>query len=188
MWTTLGCKIEDNSLIRFYFEYIPPNISGETDSVIWVDTSSGEDYEAARGQTETVTSTCIGNNAIGWSSCLQDVLAIPTTEAGYISVTCCAQEAAWLKAILKEFGQDTTPIMMTGNDGARKLSENPEFHRRTKHINIRYHYIRSQLSDGELKIDWTPGRKNKADLLTKSLAGPKLNEAIVAVLGKEIHQ
>jgi hypothetical protein len=74
--------------------------------------------------------------------------------------------------------------MMTDNDGTRKLSENPGFHGRTKHINIHYHYIRSQLRQGELTIDWTPGGKIKADLLTKSLARPKLGLEITTVLGK----
>jgi hypothetical protein len=65
----------------------------------------------------------------------QDV-AISTKEAEYIALICGVQDAAWLKAILKEFGQDTTSIMITDNDGTRKLLENFGLHRQTKYITI----------------------------------------------------
>jgi hypothetical protein len=73
-------------------------------------------------------------------------VAISTTEAEYITLTYGAQEAVWIKALLNELGIDTVPMVMIDNDGAKKLVQNPGFHRRTKHINIRYHCIRNQLS------------------------------------------
>jgi hypothetical protein len=156
--------------------------ASEIKPVIWVDASYGGDQEAGRSHTGTVT--CIGENAIGWSSRRQDIVAISTTEAEYIALTCGAQEAVWIKALLNELGIDTVPMVMTDNDGAKKLAQNPGFHRRTKHINIRYHYIRNQLSQGELTVNWIPGGRNKADMLTKALVGSKLVNAVGSVLGK----
>jgi hypothetical protein len=63
-------------------------------------------------------------------------VAISTTEAEYIALTCGAQEAVWIKALLNELEIDTVPMVMTDNDGVKKLAQNPGFHRRTKHINI----------------------------------------------------
>jgi hypothetical protein len=111
-------------------------------------------------------------------------VAISITEAEYIALTCGAQEAVWIKARLNELGINTVPMVMTDNDGAKKLAQNPGFHRRTKHINIRYHYIRNQLSQGELTVNWIPGGRNKADMLTKALVGSKLVNAVGSVLGK----
>jgi len=58
------------------------------------------------------------------------------------------KQAAWMKGFLSELGEDVTPAIITGNDGARKLGENPGFHKR---IIQRYHYIRQQQA-GELTI------------------------------------
>jgi len=87
-----------------------------------------------------------------------------------------------MKEFLAELGKVTTPIIITDNDGARKLSENPGFHKKTKHIHQQYHYIWQQLELGELTIEWTAGKYNKADLLTKALPAPALTRAASAVM------
>jgi hypothetical protein len=50
------------------------------------------------------------------------------------------------------------PVVVTDNESAKKLTENPIFHRRTKHIQIRFHYIREQLKKGKLEVKWVAGR------------------------------
>jgi hypothetical protein len=126
--------------------------------------------------------TCIGDTAVGWCSRKQDIVALSVTEAEYIAITSGAQDAIWLRQLYLELGEITTPKLMTDNAGAKQLAKNPSFHRRTKHIDIRYHFIREQLSKGELTLDWVQGKHNKADLLTKSITGPRLNELSNAVL------
>jgi N-acetylglutamate synthase/N-acetylornithine aminotransferase len=69
------------------------------------------------------------------------VVALSSTEAEYIAMTVAAQEATWLKMLLEEIGEKMIPVVVTDNEGAKKLTENPIFHRRTKHIQIRFHYI-----------------------------------------------
>lgn len=149
---------------------------------VWVDAS----YGGENGRSQTGTVTCFGETAIGWSSRKQDVVSLSVTEAEYIALTAGAQDAIWVKQLLAELGEVSTPEIVTDNAGAQQLSKNPGFHRRTKHIAIRYHYIREQLSKGELTINWKPGKINKADLLTKPVVGPRLKELSTAVLGSSL--
>jgi hypothetical protein len=150
---------------------------------IWVDASyGGED-----GRCQMGTVTCIGNTAIGWTSQRQPVVALSSTEAEYIAISAGAQQATWMRGFLKELGEEIKPVIITDNEGAKKLSENPGFHKRTKHIDQRYHYIRQQLQLGELSIEWKAGKYNKADLLTKALPAPKLDRAReIVMIGKTV--
>jgi hypothetical protein len=150
-----------------------------TGVTVWVDASYGGDEE---GRCQMGYVTCIGNTAVGWVSQRQPVVALSTTEAEYIAISAGAQHAAWMKNFLAELGENITPVIITDNDGARKLSENPGFHKRSKHINQRYHYIRQQLQLRELTVEWRAGKSNKADLLTKALPAPGLDRAASAVM------
>ena len=117
---------------------------------IWVDASYGGDED---GRCQTGMLTCIGNAAVGWTSQRQKVVALSSTEAEYIALSAGAQHAAWMKEFLTELGEVTTPVIITNNDGARKLSENSGFHKKTKHIHQQYHYIWQQLELGLLTIE-----------------------------------
>lgn len=150
-----------------------------SDVTVWVDAS----YGGENGRSQSGSVTCVGNTAISWSSRKQDVVALSATEAEYIAITSGAQDAVWIKRLLSELGEQITPKILTDNMGAKHLTTNSTFHRRTKHIEIRYHFIRQQLSQGELTIDWVSGKTNRADLLTKPIAGPKFFELQAAVLG-----
>jgi len=151
---------------------------------IWVDAS----YGGEEGRCQMGIVTCIGETAVGWTSQRQSVVALSTTEAEYIAISAGAQQAAWIKGFLSELGEDVTPTIITDNDGAKKLGENPGFHKRTKHINQRYHYIRQQLELGELTIEWKAGKWNKANLLTKALPAPALKRATDAVMDGHGHE
>jgi hypothetical protein len=148
---------------------------------IYIDASYGV---GENGRSQTGTVTCIGDIAIGWSSCKQEVVALSSTEAEYIAMTVAAQEAAWLKMLLEEIGEKIIPVVVTDNEGAKKLTENPIFHRRTKHIQIRFHYIRELLKEGKLEVKWVAGKDNRADLLTKQVVGPQLQRLTELVLQK----
>jgi hypothetical protein len=171
-------------IVRFLFStaYNGLKLSATTPSsglTIWVDASYGGDEE---GRCQMGILTCIGDTAVGWASQRQKVVALSSTEAEYIALSAGAQHAAWMKEFLAELGEVTIPVIITDNDGARKLSENPGFHKKTKHIHQRYHYIRQQLELGELTIEWKAGKYNKADLLTKVLPAPTLTRAASAAM------
>jgi hypothetical protein len=81
--------------------------------IIWVDAR-----EVGRCQMGTVT--CVGNTAAGWTSQRQPAVALSTTEAEYIAISAGAQQAAWMKAFMNELGEDTKPVIVIDNDGAKK--------------------------------------------------------------------
>ena len=84
-----------------------------------------------------------------------------------------AKEALWTRRLLNEFGyggpQQVT--IQADNQSAIALAENPMHHGRTKHIEIRYHFIREKVTEGLIKLAFVPTGEEAADGLTKPLAG-----------------
>jgi hypothetical protein len=107
----------------------------------------------------------------------QLVVAQSSTEAEYYSGAKAAQESEYLRQVLTELGykgEDAKRVKLTGdNQGALSLAENPEFHQRTKHIAIRYHYLRDRVEKGRIELYYVPIDDMVADGLTKTLAATK---------------
>jgi len=86
----------------------------------------------------------LSNGALSWLSKKQQILTLSTVEAKYVSLSTAVQESVRLRKLLKDFGvsQDQPSVIMEDNQGAIFIAKNPVAHSRTKHIDIRYHYIR----------------------------------------------
>lgn len=113
----------------------------------------------------------LANGPISWKSKLQTIIAQSTTEAEYIAINTCAKEAIYIKSILEELGyykQEKFPIY-SDNNGALLLAKNPVFHERTKHIAVKYHYIRDLIERGIIDLIYINTIDQKADGLTKAL-------------------
>lgn len=67
-------------------------------------------------------------------------------------------------------------MLKCDNTGAVKLSKNPEFHKRTKHIDTRYFWIREKQTEGDLKIEHIAGENQVADIMTKSMPKPRFQK------------
>lgn len=119
----------------------------------------------------------LSGGAISWGSKLQSVVSHSTTEAEYLAVDHLVREVVWLKSLLKhlKFSIDR-PILLSDNNGCISISNNPSNHTRTKHIDIRYHYIRDQILMGEVGIKYISTDKMAADMFTKPLGRPKFEE------------
>ena len=106
----------------------------------------------------------------------QSVVAQSTTESEYYGVNSGAREAAWLRQLLIELDYnhtDSNCVLLHGdNQGSLALDENPEIHFRTKHIAIKYHYIREQIDSELLKLNYVSTKDMRADGLTKPLPAP----------------
>ena len=92
--------------------------------------------------------------SISWMSRKQKSIALSTTEAEYIATSMACCEAIWLRKLFNELFQhvlDTIVILFDNQSGIR-LSENPVFHVRSKHIDIRYHFIRDMVQYGEIRF------------------------------------
>ncbi|GJZ88077.1 hypothetical protein Tco_0659859 [Tanacetum coccineum] len=106
----------------------------------------------------------------------QTALAISTTEAEYVSAGKACQQALWMKQALIDYDVrlDDVPIMCD-NKGAIDLSKNPMQHSRTKHIEIRHHFLRDNVQKGHISIKKVPSVDNIADILTKPLKRESFN-------------
>ncbi len=110
-------------------------------------------------------------SAVSWLSQRQPVVALSSTEAEYIALSSAAQQAIWLRRLLTELGMDNshpTPIW-EDNQGAICLLNNPVAHKKSKHIQIRHHYIREWVADKSIELHYVPTSDMTADLLTKAL-------------------
>ncbi|THG94569.1 hypothetical protein EW026_g6932 [Hermanssonia centrifuga] len=122
--------------------------------------------------------------AISWSSKCQDIVCLSTTEAEYIAPTHAEKEAIWLHHLLDEVFPKRFKLPITvysDNQGAIALSKDDRFHTRTKHIDIRFHFVRQYVEDGTLSITYLPTDRMLADALTKALAGPQITKLAGAI-------
>jgi len=100
--------------------------------------------KVTRRSTTGVTAV-VTNGAVSWASQLQKMTALSTTEAEIIAASEGAKELVWLKRLLSKLLSDfagKTPVLYINNASAIKLTKNPEYHRRTKHIEVRHFCVR----------------------------------------------
>jgi len=89
------------------------------------------------------------------------------------------QEAIWFKGILCELGEqsDKQPVkIFEDNQSSIALVKNPEFHKRTKHIDIRYHFVREKVQDNQVILEYCPTEDMLADMMTKAIGASRFRE------------
>lgn len=115
--------------------------------------------------------------AISWRSKQQDIIAKSSCEAEYIALDAAASEAVWLRLLLKELGYPQGPTMIyEDNTSCIDLAHNPENHNRTKHIDVKFHYIRQLIENKEIELSWLETSKMVADTMTKPLGPSKFDD------------
>ena len=115
---------------------------------------------------------------VAWNCAKQGVVALSTTEAEYIALTSAAQSLAWAKHLLVELplaNTESKPVLYRDNLSFYFLTCNASLHRHSKHIDVRYHYIREQYEQGHFELEFVSCRENPADLFTKALQGDRLS-------------
>ncbi|KAE8656273.1 hypothetical protein F3Y22_tig00117005pilonHSYRG00292 [Hibiscus syriacus] len=125
----------------------------------------------------------LGTGAVSWSSKKQSIVTLSTTEVEFVATIACACQAIWLKKILEElqFKEDGPTLIYCDNSSAIKLSKNPVLHDRSKHIDVKYHFLRDLMNDGVINLVYCRSEDQIADILTKPLKFPafqKLNELL----------
>ena len=136
---------------------------------VYVDSDHAGDLRSRRSRTGYVV--MMNGGPVSWSSRLQSHVALSSTEAEYYAITDAVQEALWLRSLLSELGfpqRDATAIY-EDNKGARDLSKNPIYQKRTRHIEIKYHFVRSHIDSGIIRIVPVSSSEQLADFLTKPL-------------------
>ncbi|UYV78617.1 hypothetical protein LAZ67_16002180 [Cordylochernes scorpioides] len=121
----------------------------------------------------------LGGAAISWCSRKQKCVALSTAEAEYYAMCVAAKEALWFTSFMEEIGVDgfkESPLKIyIENQGAMFLAENKVVSER-KHIDIRHFFIRDLIKDGKLSFVYVPTKENPADLFTKNLKAPALQQ------------
>ena len=112
-----------------------------------------------------------GGNLISWSSRKQSTVSRSSTEAEYKAVADATAELIWIQVLLRELGisQARTPSLWCDNIGATYLSANPIFHRRTKHVEVDYHFVRERVSTRQLDVRLISSKDQLVDIMTKPL-------------------
>jgi len=107
--------------------------------------------------------------AISWISRKQEVIALSTTEAEYIATTHGAKEAIWFQKLLGELfpGPSKTFTLSCDNQSTINLATTDNYHARTKHIDVRYHFIRELITNGTIQLKYCPTNSMVADILAK---------------------
>ena len=133
------------------------------------DWGSGHDRKSVSGYCFTLQE----NGAIvSWQTRKQSVVALSTCEAAYVAVTYAIQESLFLKQLVCDMLdlRNLKIVIGVDNQSAIKLSKNPASHQRTKHIDIKYHFIRDIISKGLVELHYIQSQDNIADLFTKPLS------------------
>jgi transposase InsO family protein len=122
--------------------------------------------------------------AISWNSKLQPTVALSTAEAEYMAMCAAIQEGVFLRKLLHEVGfpQSSTP-MLEDNQGCIALGNNPITSSRSKHIDIKYHFVREMVNLKEFVLKYCPTDKMLADPLTKPLPEERHNELCLMMQG-----
>lgn len=131
------------------------------------------DWAGCASDRKSTSGCCfgLGSAVVSWLSRKQQSVALSSAEAEYMAASLASCEAIWLRKMLFGlFGQPLRPsVIYCDNQSCIKLTENPVFHDRSKHIGIRYHFIRDYVQKGAVKLEYISIDEQVADILTKAL-------------------
>ena len=112
----------------------------------------------------------LGAGAISWASKKQPVIAL-STMVEYIATTLCVCQCVWLRRVLEkiEVENKTATMIMCDNSSTIQLSKNPVFHGKSKHIDVKFHFLRDLVNNGVIKLSYYASENQTADIMTKPL-------------------
>ncbi|XP_042028346.1 secreted RxLR effector protein 161-like [Salvia splendens] len=122
-------------------------------------------------------------SVVSWKSSLQSVVALSTTEAEYMALTSAVKESFWIQGVAADFGivQETVPLFCE-NSSAICLAQHQYFHERSKHIDVRLHFIRDKVENGRVKVVRIDTLHNPAHMFIKVLGRDKFEHCKELIL------
>ena len=133
---------------------------------------SDSDHAGCKIDRKSTTGGChfLGGKLVSWTSKKQTSVSLSTAEAEYVSAASCCAQILWMKNQLLDYGiKYTKSPIFCDNTSAIAISNNPVMHSKTKHIDLRYHFIRDHVMKGDIEIHFIPTDKQLADIFTKPL-------------------
>ena len=167
-------------LVKHILQYVANNLDvklvyeseGETELIGYVDASYANEcgYKSRSG-----FGFLIGKSLVSWISQKQSVVAQSAAESEYYAAVSASNEALWLKQLLSDLGVTQGKIKLyEDNQACIALTKNPEDHRRTKHIQVKFHVIREYVGKNLNEFIYCPTADQLADMFTKGVPGHKL--------------
>jgi hypothetical protein len=133
---------------------------------------SDADWAGCKINRKSTSGTCqfLGRSLVSWSSKKQNLVALSTAEAEYIAAGHCCTQLLWMRQTLRDYGYNFSKVpLLCDNESAIRMADNPVEHSRTKHIAIRYHFLRDHQQKGDIEIAYINTKDQLADIFTKSL-------------------
>jgi hypothetical protein len=107
---------------------------------------------------------------VSWASKKQNSVALSTTEAEYIVAGHCCAQLLWMRQTIRDYGYKLCKVpLLCDNESAIRMADNLVEHSHTKHIAIRYHFLRHHQQRGDIEIAYVSTKKQLADIFTKPL-------------------
>ncbi|GJW18585.1 putative ribonuclease H-like domain-containing protein [Tanacetum coccineum] len=154
------------------------------DSPFQLEAYSDSDYAGSHGDRKSTTGGCqfLGRRLISWQCKKQTIVATSSTEAEYVAAASCCAQVLWIQNQLLDYGFNfmNTKIFID-NQSTICIVKNPVFHQRTKHIEIRHHFIRDANEKNLIQVLKIHTDDNVADLLTKAFDGPRFEYLVVHI-------
>jgi hypothetical protein len=133
---------------------------------------SDADWVGCKIDRKSTSGTCqfLGRSLVSWASKKQNSVALSTAEAEYIVAGHCCMQLLWMRQTLSDYCYKLTKVpLLCDNESAIRMSDNPVEHSRTKHIAIRYHFLRDHQQFGDIEIAYVSTKEQLADIFTKPL-------------------
>jgi hypothetical protein len=133
---------------------------------------SNADYAGCKIDRKSTSGTCqfLGSSLVSWASKKQNSVALSTAEAEYITASHCCAQLFWMRQTLRDYGYKLSKVpLLCDNERAIRMADNPIEHSCTKHIDIRYHFLRDDHQKGDIEIAYVSTHNQLADIFTKPL-------------------
>ncbi|KAJ9542321.1 hypothetical protein OSB04_028827 [Centaurea solstitialis] len=142
---------------------------------------SDSDFAGCKIDRKSTTGGChlLGGKLVSWTSKKQNSVSTSTAEAEYVAAGICCAQVLWLRNQLQDYDIQLSKIpIYCDNTSAIAIANNPVLHSKTKHIEVRYHFIRDHVMNGDIELHFVPTEYQFADLFTKPLDVTRFNMLI----------
>ncbi|KAJ9566817.1 LOW QUALITY PROTEIN: hypothetical protein OSB04_002783 [Centaurea solstitialis] len=142
---------------------------------------SDSDFSGCKIDRKSTTGGChlLGGKLVSWTSKKQNSVSTSIAEAEYVAAGICCAQVLWLRNQLQDYDIQLSKIpIYCDNTSAIAIANNPVLHSKTKHIEVRYHFIRDHVMNGDIELHFVPTKYQLADLFTKPLDVTRFNMLI----------
>jgi hypothetical protein len=129
---------------------------------------SDADYAGCKIDRKSTSRTCqfLGRSLVSWASKKHNSVALSTAEVEYIAAGHCCAQLLWMRQTLRDYGYKLSKVpLLCYNESAIRMTYNPVEHSRTKHIDIRYHFLRDHQQKGDIEITYVSTHNQLTDIL-----------------------